>query len=62
MQFRYLQARLSILLAKIKDIMSGEPPDPSLLTLVPTKTLEDSICTWCGNAVVAENVGHARQA
>lgn len=62
MQFRYLQARLSILLAKIKDIMSGGPPDPSLLTLVPTKTREDSIRTWCGNAVVAENVGHARQA
>jgi hypothetical protein len=60
--FRHLQARISILLAKIHQIMSGEPSDPSILSLLPHKTFEDSIRTWCGNAVVSENVGYARKA
>lgn len=62
MPFRHLQASLGILLVKIKGIMSGQSSNPSHLTLYPENTLDDSIRTWCGNAVVAENVGYARDA
>jgi hypothetical protein len=43
-----------------KYIMSGRHLNPSVLTLFPEITQEDSIRTWCGNTVVAENVGYAR--
>jgi len=42
--------------------MSSHPPNPSILTLLPDATQSDTVCTWCGNAVVAENVGYARTA
>jgi len=42
--------------------MSGNPPNPSVLTLLPDATQADTVRTWCGNAVVAENVGYARTA
>ena len=42
--------------------MSGHPPNPSVLTLLPDATERDTVRTWCGNAVVAENIGYARTA
>jgi hypothetical protein len=42
--------------------MSGQPPDPSVLTLFPEATLTDLVHTWYGTAVVAENVGYAHHA
>jgi hypothetical protein len=61
MSFRHLRAQLAVIFARIQYIMSGRPPNPSVLTLFPEITQEDSIRTWCGNAVVAENVGYARR-
>ena len=42
--------------------MSGHIPNPSALTLFPDDTQSDTVRTWCGTAVVAENVGCARTA
>jgi hypothetical protein len=62
MPFRHIHAQLAIVFAKIYYFMSSQPPNPSVLTLFPDSTLEDSVRTWCENAVVAENVGYARHA
>jgi hypothetical protein len=55
-----LRARLAIIFARFQYFMSGHPPNPSALTLLPDVTQADTVRTWCGNAVVAENVGYAR--
>jgi hypothetical protein len=55
-----LRARLAIIFARLQYFMSGNPPNPSVLTLLPDATQADTVRTWCGNAVVAENVGYAR--
>ena len=60
MPFRYLRAQVAIAFARFQYLMSGQAPNPSILTLFPEITQEDSVRTWCGNAVVAENVGYAR--
>ena len=57
-----LRARLAIIFARLQYFMSGHPPNPSVLTLLPDATQADTVRTWCGNAVVAENVGYARTA
>ena len=62
MSFLRLRARLAIILARLQYFMSGSPPNPSTLTLFPDATQRDTVRTWCGNAVVAENVGYARTA
>jgi hypothetical protein len=62
MPLRHLHAQLAIVFAKIYYFMSSQSPNPSVLTLLPDSTLEDSVRTWCGNAVVAENAGYARHA
>ena len=62
MSFLRLRARLAIILARLQYFMSGSPPNPSILTLFPDTTQRDTVRTWCGNAVVAENVGYARTA
>jgi hypothetical protein len=59
MPFRYLRAQVAIAFARFQYLMSGQAPNPSILTLFPEITQEDSVRTWCGNAVVAENVGYA---
>jgi hypothetical protein len=61
MPFRYLRAQVAIAFARFQYLMSGQAPNPSILTLFPEITQEDSVRTWCGNAVVAENVGYARR-
>jgi hypothetical protein len=61
MPLRHLRAQLAIAFARFQYLMSGQPPNPSILTLFPEITQEDSVRTWCGNAVVAENVGYARR-
>jgi hypothetical protein len=61
MLFHRLRAQLAVIFARFQYFMSGHPPNPSILTLFPEETQEDSIRTWCGNAVVAENVGYARR-
>ena len=61
MPFRHLRAHIAIAFARFQYLMSGQPPNPSILILFPEITQEDSVRTWCGNAVVAENVGYARR-
>ena len=61
MSFRHFRAQLAVIFARFKYFMSGHPPNPSVLNLFPEITQEDSIRTWCGNAVVAENVRYARR-
>ena len=62
MSFLRLRARLAIIFARLQYLMSSHPPNPSILTLLPDDTQSDTVRTWCGNAVVAENVGYARTA
>jgi hypothetical protein len=59
MSFRHFCAQLAIIFVRFQYFMSGHPPNPSILNLFPEITQEDAIRTWCGNAVVAENVGYA---
>jgi hypothetical protein len=59
--FRHIRTQLAVIFARFQYFMSGHPPNSSVVTLFPENTQEASICTWCGNAVVAENVGYARR-
>jgi len=62
MSFLRLRARIAVIFARLQYLMSSHPPNPSILTLLPDATQSDTVRTWCGNAVVAENVGYARTA
>jgi hypothetical protein len=41
--------------------MSGHLPNSSTLTVFPDTTQSDTVRTWCGIAVVAENIDYARR-
>jgi hypothetical protein len=59
MSFHHFCAQLAIIFVRFQYFMSGHPPNLSVLNLFPEITQEDPIRTWCGNTVVAENVGYA---